>query len=83
VDVNGWDIHLHPFSSNPFTSLARGGIHPTTPQHPFLRESVEDVKSFLCIAGRKNKLSEFAAKLADATARSDLRYSRKRSLQFW
>jgi hypothetical protein len=21
VDVNGWDIHLHPFSSNPFTSL--------------------------------------------------------------
>jgi hypothetical protein len=72
-----------PLAEKQCMEVALGRVEVLGPQHPFSKESVEDVKSFLCIAGRENELSEFAAKLADATARSDLRYSGTRSLQFW
>jgi hypothetical protein len=63
--------------------VALGRVEVLGPQHPFSKESVEDVKSFLCIAGRENEFSDFAAKLGDVTAKSDLRNSITRSLQFW
>jgi hypothetical protein len=63
--------------------VALGRVEVLGPEHTFSKESVEDVKSFLCTPGRENELSAFAANLAEATAKSVMHNSTTTALQFW
>jgi hypothetical protein len=63
--------------------IALGRMEVLGRDHKFSKESVEDVKRFLCTPGRDTELEAFIADLDEANARSSSRNLTKETVQFW
>jgi hypothetical protein len=63
--------------------VALGRMEVLGRDHKFSKESVEDVKRFLCTPGRDTELEAFIADLDEANARSSSRNLTKETVQFW
>jgi hypothetical protein len=63
--------------------VALGRVEVLGREHKFSKESVEDVKRFLCTPGRDAELEAFIADLNEATVRSGSRNLTTETVKFW